>query len=1071
MKKILLSFVCLLAMALPSLAATKTYQLVTAPEEILNPDNEFIMVTATPLGGGIYAAKKTTSATISAVKILESDSCPNEITVDVDSEGLGLFSIKENGDYYALYENVAPRYWGAGTSSTNMAVSTSLPTSNQYQISLTIEENAVKMIAQKTTTRYFAFQLNKAGTTCVVKNYASSNLNGSPDSSGNTYSFPLFYKEVDESLSAVQKVEIDYQVVGVEGIVSLTCPTEGSKIFYGFSEDSMDKEYTAPFTVTENCTVYAYAEKDGEKSNVSSYYIDLPYTSFKKVINNSKLTDAVSIIGDFQVIYQNKDKNRLVLTDGESNLLIFKDGSSYSIDYPVGTKISKIEGSVVEFHKCFRLIDAILTEGGNGASITSLELSSFDGLNYDDNIFDEVVLRNATIAGKDLGKPVIMLGEESITLYDLFEIGYENTVGCEITGFVWKYDDNLVIVPISIEGGVVVSTVETPVITPAQRELKLGDEVTITCATDNVKIYYTLDDSDPTEESSLYEGPFDFTGDQVTVKARAYYAGNDENVSMLPSAIASRTYHVWDPTCNVITVHNHEISKLTTYEKHTCTVDGVDYSMMAAHTGEGGQGGSTGTQYSLVMNNNNKTAGYFCYIIQASENDGYVLNGIELGYNQSDSKITFEVRGANTPFDDSASEGSERKEAITGHGTRIGVISASSPSLTFEKDYKYFALYPTASGAVYLDNITIYYREPAPLTTPAILGLEDLDENNVMYDEDEERYFVMSDHALDIDFDFDVDLDPDVQVMYVLTPMDQDLTEEPQPQVYDGSSIAIEGTTALVYWAVNEKTEEQTEPVTYVFMISSPLEAPAMLGLDDASVEGDAETGFSVEADHALNITFDIDPEAFNVQVVYTMSTDEDEDDAEPQVYAGEPIVIDKDCEFSYFAIDMSTGNRSEEVNYMFFITLPEPVAPELPTLKAEGAQVENGFINCKDNLTINFEVPEGIHVYYSLGTDVDAPKRAHGDADAHKDFTKHDGEDIELTGAHKTLSFYACDPATGLHSDTTTYTLNIATGIADIDADDPDAIYFNLQGVQIAKPENGLYIRVQKGKSEKMMK
>lgn len=1064
MKKILLSFVCLLAMALPSLAATKTYQLVTDPEEILNADNEFLMISAKAFSGKIYGATNGTSTTITAVEVLSSASVPTEISLDADALNLGVFSIKENGDYKALYNVKDEQYWGGTNKKTNIATSSSVSgTATAYQLEVTVRESGeVEMKDQTNKTRAFGFQVSSSTTT--FKNYASSNF------TKDDYAYPLFYKEVDESLSVVQKVEIDYQVVGVEGIVSLTCPTEGSKIFYGFSEDSMDKEYTAPFTVTENCTVYAYAEKDGEKSNVSSYYIDLPYTSFKKVINNSKLTDAVSIIGDFQVIYQNKDKNRLVLTDGESNLLIFKDGSSYSIDYPVGTKISKIEGSVVEFHKCFRLIDAILTEGGNGASITSLELSSFEGLNYDDNIFDEVVLRNATIAGKDLGKPVIMLGEESITLYDLFEIGYENTVGCEITGFVWKYDDNLEIVPISIEGGVVVSTVETPVITPAQRELKLGDEVTITCATDNVKIYYTLDDSDPTEESSLYEGPFDFTGDQVTVKARAYYAGNDENVSMLPSAIASRTYHVWDPTCNVITVHNHEISKLTTYEKHTCTVDGVDYSMMAAHTGEGGQGGSTGTQYSLVMNNNNKTAGYFCYIIQASENDGYVLNGIELGYNQSDSKITFEVRGANTPFDDSASEGSERKEAITGHGTRIGVISASSPSLTFEKDYKYFALYPTASGAVYLDNITIYYREPAPLTNPAILGLEDLDENNVMYDEEEERYFVMSDHALDIDFDFDVDLDPDVQVMYVLTPMDQDLTEEPQPQVYDGSSIAIEGATALVYWAVNEKTEEQTEPVSYVFIISSPLEAPAMLGLDDASVEGDAE-GFLVEADHTLNITFDIDPEAFNVQVVYTMSTDEDEEDAEPQVYAGEPIVIDKDCEFSYYAIDMSTGNRSEEVNYMFVITLPEPVAPELPELKAEGAQVEDGFINCKDNLTINFEVPEGIHVYYSLGTAVEAPKKAHGDADEHKDFTKHTGEAIELTGAHKTLSFYACDPATGLHSDTTTYTLNIATGIADIDADDPDAIYFNLQGVQIAKPENGLYIRVQKGKSEKMMK
>ena len=881
--------------------------------------------------------------------------------------------------------------------------------------------------------------------------------------------------------SSVERVDISYSLDKANGIVSLTCPTEGAKIFYGFSEDSMDKDYTDPFTVTENCTVYAYAEKDGEKSNVSSYYIDLPYTSFKKVINNSKLTDAVSIIGDFQVIYQNKDKNRLVLTDGESNLLIFKDGSNYSIDYPVGTKISKIEGSVVEFHKCFRLIDAILTEGGNGASITSIELSSFEGLNYDDNIFDEVVLRNATIAGKDLGEPVIMLGEESITLYDLFGVGYENTVGCEITGFVWKYDDDLVIVPISIEGGVVVSTVETPVITPAQRELKPGDKVTITCATENVKIYYTLDDSDPTDESTLYEGSFDFTGDQVTVKARAYYAGNDENVSMLPSAIASRIYHVWDPTCNVLSEGNHDVNEkntLGTYVMHSCVVDDVEYHMNAAHYGENGNGKDSYTNSSIAMNNN----GRFSYLIQVGENEGYVLDRIEVNYNQSDSKIQFAVRGSNIPFDDSAEgytgDENDNKEKskfcmpiIQGNGDQIGIITVNNPSIEFDKDYKYFALYPTASGAVYIDNITIYYREPAPLTNPAILGLEDLDEDNIMYDEDEERYFVMSDHALDIDFDFDVDLDPDVQVMYVLTPMDQDLTEEPQPQVYDGSSIAIEGATALVYWAVNEKTEEQTEPVSYVFMISSPLEAPAMLGLDDASVEGDAETGFLVEADHALNITFDIDPEAFNVQVVYTMSTDEDEDDVEPQVYAGEPIVIDKDCEFSYYAIDMSTGNRSEEINYMFFITLPEPVAPELPTLKAEGAQVEDGFINCKDNLTINFEVPEGIHVYYSLGTAVDAPKKAHGDADEHKDFTKHTGEDIELTGAHKTLSFYACDPATGLHSDTTTYTLNIATGIADIDADDPDAIYFNLQGVQIAKPENGLYIRVQKGKSEKMMK
>ena len=170
---------------------------------------------------------------------------------------------------------------------------------------------------------------------------------------------------------------------------------------------------------------------------------------------------------------------------------------------------------------------------------------------------------------------------------------------------------------------------------------------------------------------------------------------------MFPSAIAARDYHVIDPTCNVINVHNHDVNKLTTYEKHTCTVDVVDYIMMAAHSGEVKVGSVEGSEYSIMMNNGNKNVDGLCYIIQASENAGYVLNSIELGYNQADSKITFEVRGANSPFDDSAS-GADRKTAITSHGTKIGIISVSSPSLEFDKDYKYFALYPTANGAVYL---------------------------------------------------------------------------------------------------------------------------------------------------------------------------------------------------------------------------------------------------------------------------------------------------------------------------------------------------------------------------------
>lgn len=51
--------------------------------------------------------------------------------------------------------------------------------------------------------------------------------------------------------------------------VTLTCATEGATIMYRL-DDSEWTVYTAPFTLTESCTVVAYAEKDGKKSEQSS---------------------------------------------------------------------------------------------------------------------------------------------------------------------------------------------------------------------------------------------------------------------------------------------------------------------------------------------------------------------------------------------------------------------------------------------------------------------------------------------------------------------------------------------------------------------------------------------------------------------------------------------------------------------------------------------------------------------------------------------------------------------------------------------------------------------------------
>lgn len=44
-------------------------------------------------------------------------------------------------------------------------------------------------------------------------------------------------------------------------------------------------------------------------------------------------------------------------------------------------------------------------------------------------------------------------------------------------------------------------------------------------------------------------------------------------------------------------------------------------------------------------------------------------------------------------------------------------------------------------------------------------------------------------------------------------------------------------------------------------------------------------------------------------------------------------------------------------------------------------------------------------------------------------------------------------------------------TGIAGIEAENGEAVYFNLQGVRVENPENGIFIRVQNGKAVKIMK
>ena len=118
---------------------------------------------------------------------------------------------------------------------------------------------------------------------------------------------------------------------------------------------------------------------------------------------------------------------------------------------------------------------------------------------------------------------------------------------------------NIVYVPLTVSeitGGAytleteekpVVETVATPVFTPNGGEIEAGSAISISCATVGATIYYTTNGTTPTASSTKYTGAFTLTSD-ATVKAIA--VKTDWNNSEIATASFTIKQEVVEPTVN-----------------------------------------------------------------------------------------------------------------------------------------------------------------------------------------------------------------------------------------------------------------------------------------------------------------------------------------------------------------------------------------------------------------------------------------------------------------------------------------------------------------------------------------
>ena len=160
---------------------------------------------------------------------------------------------------------------------------------------------------------------------------------------------------------------------------------------------------------------------------------------------------------------------------------------------------------------------------------------------------------------------------------------------------------------------------------------------------------------------------------------------------------------------------------------------------------------------------------------------------------------------------------------------------------------------------------------------------------------------------------------------------------------------------------------------------------------------------------------------------------------------------------------------------------LPAVAAPEAPVMKDEnGNELSEINLDDTEGVTVKFEATEGHNVYYLFTANAPAVTPEAAPAKEAAATLEHEGETYTLAPAEGvkiteagTLKYFAHNPATDARSEVKSATATgTTTGIADINADvNAPVEYFNLQGIRVANPENGMFIRRQGTQVTKVIK
>ncbi len=304
--------------------------------------------------------------------------------------------------------------------------------------------------------------------------------------------------------------------------ITLTCATTGATIQYSYNNEYFTN-YTEPIVIDETTTIYAKAVL-GE---VESEVVSATYTK----------QAAPGIITDFKETFTECDGTGGNDGSWSGNIA----SSAFSDSKADNAGWALVSGNAA--NECIKI-----GTGSKQGSATTPNIAVTPGITYTLTFNagawegDQTTL-NISATGGNLSQSTVTLNSGSWNNYTLTftatdEIATITFSGVQASKARFFLDEIVLSHEASAQPTQVVAT---PTFNPAQGEYTEAQNVTITCATEDAVIHFTVDGTDPTADSPVYAEAI-AVGETTTIKAIAMKEG------MTNSEIASATYTINIPS-------------------------------------------------------------------------------------------------------------------------------------------------------------------------------------------------------------------------------------------------------------------------------------------------------------------------------------------------------------------------------------------------------------------------------------------------------------------------------------------------------------------------------------------